>query len=92
MLKNLSAASVETAADIEARVSARREKWTPHPDAPTVESGETVGRIVVKNGGTTEMLEIERPGGRFSSVALGDAALIHEVAALYDKYLGDSSK
>lgn len=91
MLKNLQAASVETQADIDARVAARREKWEPHPSAPTVEAGDVTARIVVKNGGTTEMVEIERPGGRFSSVALGDAALIHEVAAQYDKYLGSQS-
>ena len=100
MLKNLQNASTETAADIAARIASRREKWAPHPDAPVLgkvdedgnPTGEYVARIVVKVGGTTEMIEVQRANGRFSAYSLGDAAIVHEIAEQYDSFLDEQKK
>ena len=90
-LSNLVTAAAETAEDIAARISKRREKWEPRSGDDFAQSqGENVGRIVSKVDGSTEMVEIERPGGRFLSVTLADAALVHEVASAYDAHLSGS--
>ncbi len=92
MLENLVSAAVESPDDVAARIRARREKWTPVEDAPTFEHGDAIVRIVQKVGGSTEMVEIERPNGRFSSYSLTDAALVHQIAQDYSAHLAKQTK
>lgn len=91
-LEHLMSAAVESDDDIDARIKTRREKWQPLPGGPEVTQGDATARIVVKVGGTTEQVEVERPNGRFSSYTLGDSALVHEVAEQYDALLAEQAK